>query len=503
MSENKKLTFSKYFEVDKKILKQEGFFDISLISDLPLFIDPFHLFYSENEDYQRLHEEIINYLSFLREVSVTSAGGGLSSGVINAYYRFPEIKQNWLGFSVTGNAGRGLGKKFAITLDKNFYNFFRDFGGTNDSQHLEKLTLIAKGVGKDTISDFTTNLIHSFLASKTEAFSNSYINPEKTAKFTIKKAAFDYKRKAWIPKVFNLPTVDGDYVLLTPRDLLTGNNTWINKKDLEENFLGIPQAAPNDELRELLSNYFNQKLAEYAGVKKDKKTGKEIPSITKKTRVKAARDTIVAYPQAINIYIKIKERDGAKAKVNSEIIITETETLFKNQFSKFVQGIELGLAKPSSHDEAYKRAIYFKECIELHDNYLNLYNGDKPMDEEWIQRMFWFVWFGSESDLNRAPKNGLGEPDFVASQGRKDKTLVEFKLAKSSSLENNLLEQLKKYKEVNQTEKGIWVIIFFSEGEERRVKGILKKHKLDNDKNYILVDARKDNKIPPSKIKHG
>ncbi|MEK6839335.1 MAG: hypothetical protein AABX72_00165 [Nanoarchaeota archaeon] len=115
--------------------------------------------------------------------------------------------------------------------------------------------------------------------------------------------------------------------------------------------------------------------------------------------------------------------------------------------------------------------------------------------------MFWLVWYGSESDLNREPKNGLGEPDFTASQGRKDKTVIEFKLARSSSLEKNILNQVEKYKEVNKTNQGIWVIIFFTYKEYQKVLGILKKNNLEGNKNYILVDARRDNKISPSKIK--
>ena len=37
----KNLKFSEIFEVDKNILEQEGFVDVSLLCDLPLFVDPF------------------------------------------------------------------------------------------------------------------------------------------------------------------------------------------------------------------------------------------------------------------------------------------------------------------------------------------------------------------------------------------------------------------------------------------------------------------------------
>ncbi len=70
-----RVSFSEYFGVEKKKLEKADFFNISLISDVPLFIDPFHLFYSERKEYEALHDEIIKYLSFLRDYSVGLGGG--------------------------------------------------------------------------------------------------------------------------------------------------------------------------------------------------------------------------------------------------------------------------------------------------------------------------------------------------------------------------------------------------------------------------------------------
>jgi len=502
METNPRLTFSNYFGINKKTLDKEGLFNVSLISDLPLFIDPFHLFYSDDEEYQRLHEEIIKYLVFLREQSIENQGKEPTKGVIDAYYKFPEISQNWLGFTFLGNKGHGLGRKFALALNQNFFNLFRDFGIKTEARHFEKLALVAKKVGRDTISDFTTNLIVGFLAKKTEDFASKYIDPAKTQKFTIKKSSFDYSKKVWVPKTFMLPTCNGDYVLLTPKDLLTKNNTWINKKDFVDNFSEIPLATPDNALREQLSSYFNKKLDEYAERTIDRKTNKEVLSITEKTRTKASWATADAFPETIDIYIMWKERHGNEAQEKSWKLVTETESFLENQFNNFAKIVDINREKPNSYKEAYERAIYFKFCIEKKDVYINCYNDDgTPASEDWIQRMFWLCWYGTKSILNRDPNNGLGKPDFSASQGRGDNTLIEFKLAKSSSLESNLENQLKKYKETNEAKEGIWVIIFFTSAEHQKVLEILKEHNLENDKNYILVDARKDNKIPASKIK--
>ena len=64
---NIKVYFSDFFEVDEDIIEEYGAINISLINDLPLFIDPFLLFNSENPDFQKIHKEMIDYLLFLQD----------------------------------------------------------------------------------------------------------------------------------------------------------------------------------------------------------------------------------------------------------------------------------------------------------------------------------------------------------------------------------------------------------------------------------------------------
>lgn len=141
-----KIYFSDFFDVAAKTVEEYGAFNVSLINDLPLFVDPFLLFNSENEEYQRLHEEMIKYMVFLKGKSTMP----LPSGLIKAWFYFPEVKQNWLGFSKSGNMGRGLGGQFANSLKLNLTTAFKNFGDeTSTHTHLGKLTLIKNGVGKD------------------------------------------------------------------------------------------------------------------------------------------------------------------------------------------------------------------------------------------------------------------------------------------------------------------------------------------------------------------
>ena len=108
--------FSDFFDVSSALLEAYGAFDVSLINDLPLFIDPFLLFNSRNQEYQRLHDEIIRYLRFLRDHSTP---GSPNPGLLRAWYQFGEVRQTWLGFSERGNRGSGLGPDFARSLPAN------------------------------------------------------------------------------------------------------------------------------------------------------------------------------------------------------------------------------------------------------------------------------------------------------------------------------------------------------------------------------------------------
>src|SRR6266567_3548468 len=152
------LYFADVFKVKPKTIERYGAFNISLVSDLPLFIDPFLLFNSKKRRYRQLHDRIIEYLAFLRDKSV--AQQEQNEGLLRAWYFFPEVKQNWFGFTLSSNKGSGLGKKFAVALHSNLNRIFSDFGNEQITRgsHLEKLCLIREGVGRDNISDFTSNL---------------------------------------------------------------------------------------------------------------------------------------------------------------------------------------------------------------------------------------------------------------------------------------------------------------------------------------------------------
>ena len=160
-----RIYFSDVFGVSPEILEQYGAFNISLINNLPLFIDPFLLFNSTKPEYKQLHGEVIKYVRFLRDKSIagTIDDGLLEEwftfrGLLEEWFTFREIRQNWFGYSLNGNNGHGLGMTFARAFNSELATIFKDFGNEDITKgsHIEKVCLVRDGVGRDNISDFTT-----------------------------------------------------------------------------------------------------------------------------------------------------------------------------------------------------------------------------------------------------------------------------------------------------------------------------------------------------------
>ncbi|MEL7421102.1 MAG: hypothetical protein AAGK10_21445, partial [Cyanobacteria bacterium J06555_3] len=296
--------FSDCFNVSPELIRRYGALNISLINDLPLFIDPFLLFHSEKHEYQELHESIIKYIVFLKDKSINDS---INQALLIDWFTFPEVEENWLGFSVKGNKGRGPGQKFANSLHKNLKTVFRDFGSEEiyENSHLEKMCLIKDGIGRDNISDFTTNLIKDFLARYTQTFAERYLSSEQVRKVPLNKAYFNYETQNWVTKRYKLPFINNAHILLVPLDLLTKDESWINRNDLIYSCEEVARASSNEVILAQFNQYIARKVAEVE---------KTLPSnITKAKRKKIVEDAIETFPEIIDEYIDSKSKDGDKA----------------------------------------------------------------------------------------------------------------------------------------------------------------------------------------------
>lgn len=144
--------FSEYYKIDISIIEKYGAVDISFVCDFPLFIDPMLIFNSEKNEYKELHKKIVKYFHFLYK----KAEQGLSTKELGAWFEFNEVPNNWLGYSMSGNKGAALGKRYAKFLYENI-RFAISNNSITKSDHIEKIMLLYEGSGKDKISDLTVN----------------------------------------------------------------------------------------------------------------------------------------------------------------------------------------------------------------------------------------------------------------------------------------------------------------------------------------------------------
>ena len=481
------LYFSEQFGIDPNVLEEYGAFDVSIVSDLPLFIDPFLLFNSDKPEYEALHEQILRYLCFLRDKAVPD----LDPGLIKSWYSFKEVKQNWLGFTLLGNGGSGLGAKFASSLHQSLGSILSNFGSEpiTSSAHLEKLALIQPGVGRDNISDFATNLIKDFLLEYTQSFARQYLREQNVDTFAVPRAAFNYETESWETRSYVLPRLGDDFVLLSPADILTRDDTWISHADMLSGFAKLPSSVPDDVLRAQVNNYFKRQLGK-------KPTAKE--------RAAAAQSTIRQFPELIDHYIKAKEDSGDEAVATSAQKVDDTHRVLVDQLRAAVADLAANSQfydKPwTSYDEALERVLLFKDYVENNDGYKLINRAGKPFSrEEEVQLFFGLLWCRTDFDVNREPNNGRGPVDFKVSFGAGDKSLIEFKLASNSALKRNLEKQVAIYEKANKTGHSIKVIICYRAADQARVAKVLKELGLENEASILVIDARNDNKPSASK----
>lgn len=479
--------FTEVFGVDPAVLDSHGAFNIALVNDLPLFVDPFLLFDSKDPNFLGLHDELIKYLCFLRDRAIE---GPLTSGQISHWFLFKEVRQNWLGFSEQGNRGTGLGRSFASSLVENLCHIFKDFGSSRITKgsHIEKLGLLSGGVGRDHISDFTTNLIKGYLAEYTQTFALTHLRPNQRAHFAVDKVTFNYVTQRWSGGTFELPNLSGDYVLLTPKAILTRDEAWINQQDMLGMFTQIQNALPDRQLRDQVADHFRAQISARSKASE---------------RNAAALRTISKFTELLDRYIQIKEATAAQAHTRSKAKVKDTEQQFVLNVQRLVADHLAGTEfyeHGTSYDESRNRVMYLKHVIEDQGGHRLFYLDGKPIQRETdLHIMYRLTFFSAEVDLNAEVNNGRGPVDFKVSRGKADAALIEFKLAKNTGLQRNLQHQTNIYEKASDVRRSIKVIVHFSRAERVRVEGVLKRLGLAGRDDIILIDAARENKVSASK----
>jgi hypothetical protein len=275
--------------------------------------------------------------------------------------------------------------------------------------------------------------------------------------------------------------LDREFVVLTPKDILAKDDTWICKADFYDSFDSLPRAIENEQLRAQINEYF---IARLPKVQKGP---------TEKERHAAMLATVQKFPELYDWYIRQKEETGDQAKNLKIEQVHEVFSLFVLQAKELIEKLEettdFYKFRPTTIEDARKRVEFLKDCIENKGCWRIFYHpgSHKPIrKEEDLQILYRLTWLGSVNDVSREVNDGRGPVDFKVSHGAIDKTLVEMKLASNSKLKQNLQKQAEIYQKASDAKQALKVILFFSQSEEVGVRSVLTDLKLDKDDRIYL-----------------
>lgn len=221
-------TVAQYFNL-KKRQAQLDFVDVSLEGDIPLFLDPFALSQRQDEWSRECHHTIMVYFQQLVELIRRGEEGGAIE--LLSYLREPN--ETRLGFSKNRPKGAGIGSRQAHDLYSTLSQSSAVQTGVLSS--LQDCELWVDGIGRDKISDLTTNVIRKHLVSYTHDQAALHGLPLEEAPLP---AQFDRGTMTWRTAYANIPTFERAPILLVPKAIVRydpayNSNTYYNHFVLE------------------------------------------------------------------------------------------------------------------------------------------------------------------------------------------------------------------------------------------------------------------------------
>jgi hypothetical protein len=195
-----------------------------LREDIPLYLDPFLLWSSENQHYQELHKRLIG---FFEDIRLLLAQGGRADAH-SLLRRCGEPREMGLGYSLGSKRGSSIGSQLIDNILQ-AYETIPQIANENVT-HIEELQLILPGIAEDRVSDIMASVLKDFFLEFT--VKSAYELNIPTRPFVIDNI-YDSIRKLWRPAGrMELPynPLDETPLIFAPLNLLR-HLPWINYED--------------------------------------------------------------------------------------------------------------------------------------------------------------------------------------------------------------------------------------------------------------------------------
>lgn len=197
-------SFSSFFGI-KKTQAELDFVDVDLDQDTPLYIDPYALTTRDDEWSVDSHQLVVSYfqsiISAIKNNDRTKGKSILS--------RLSEPEETKLGVSKPGNKGRGIGPHQAEELFEALKN--SKAAKTGLLEDISDFALYIPLIGRDKISDMTTNIIRGALINYTQLQCELHGIPMREVASGF---CWDKGSTEWRQSYVKLPVCNGQKVIL-------------------------------------------------------------------------------------------------------------------------------------------------------------------------------------------------------------------------------------------------------------------------------------------------
>ncbi|MCX5889041.1 MAG: hypothetical protein NTY36_06265 [Deltaproteobacteria bacterium] len=252
------LTFSQAFELGKSQAELD-FVDIPLNADVPLFIDPFAISQRLDQWSQKAHRTLIGFFQTI----VDSIRSGSDDRARTLLLHLREPNETHLGLSSGRPQGAGIGPQQAEEIFEALRH--SEAVKTGFLSSLEECELMIDGIGRDKISDLTTNIIRYHLADY--SYSQCQLHEIPTQKKPL-PACYDLESQRWSSNYLELPVWEGKPLLLVPKAIFRFSPAYNHQKYYNHFVLDFLQFEHLSDSSSLVHTFRNGKRRVY---KKDLK----------------------------------------------------------------------------------------------------------------------------------------------------------------------------------------------------------------------------------------
>ncbi|MCY7907949.1 hypothetical protein [Bacillus inaquosorum] len=215
------MRISEIFNLEKD-QSQLDFVDIDIEEDLPLFLDPYFLSLRSDSWSVDAHRTIQSFFHYV--LDLYRAGRKQEAKAL--FVNLSEPNETCLGVSTSNPRGRGVGTDEAAEIFNNLASSEVIEQGL--LSHLEDMIIFIENVGKDKISDLTTNVIRKHLIEYTQ--SQCKLHGIELTKSVPTGFFWDASLRKWDNIYSEMLIIEGRKILLVPKSIVTFSYKYTHER---------------------------------------------------------------------------------------------------------------------------------------------------------------------------------------------------------------------------------------------------------------------------------